>query len=141
MTAPSCVYDARDPIATGASKPRDPCRSSGSPPPPWTPPDYLIKEVDNCGFSRTSIRARYPALAAFASEIAFEDGDLIFSTFDRAERYYFSPPRSAEVHQLRHQLKLEASAFDDQFPVGHACRQPAWWALGANSAAPGSWPG
>lgn len=100
------------------------------------PPDYLIKEIDNCGFSRTSIRARYPALAAFASEIAFEDGDLIFSTFDKAERYYVSPSRSAEVHQLRRQLKLEASAFDDQFPVGHACRQRAWWALGANSGAP-----
>jgi hypothetical protein len=107
-----------------------------------------------CEIDRAQVRATYPTLSEFLSAMAYDGAEETFETPKDALQFYLNDKRS-RLSQMRRQkaggtraamksfneeraaLRSEIKAFRSAYVKSSECRQAAWWALGANVAAPG----
>jgi len=75
-------------------------------------------------------------LSSFAILVSGQDADLLFQDGSDAVQPFIAYHAPADEPALRRDLSAEAHAFDRMFGANPDVRQKAWWALGANAAAP-----
>ncbi|HEX8124439.1 MAG TPA: hypothetical protein VF548_02550 [Allosphingosinicella sp.] len=110
-------------------------------------------KVGTCEIDRAQVRATYPTLSEFLTTMAYDGAEETFETPKDALQFYLNDKRS-RLSQMRRQkasgtraamksfneeraaLRSEIKAFRSAYAKSAECRQAAWWALGANVAAP-----